>query len=143
MHMMHQGSCLCSAVTWSLARPMRIVTHCHCTMCRKQHGAGFATYAQVKRAALTIADPKAQLRRYASSEKAARLFCATCGSSLFWESSDHPELLGVAVGTLDGPLDVPIFAHIFTGNKADWVAISDGVPCHEGDYVGPPAPRDA
>jgi len=121
---------------------MRIVTHCHCRMCRKQHGAAFATYGQVKRAALTIADPDAQLRRYVSSEKATRTFCATCGSSLFWESSDHPELIGVAVGTLDVPLEVPILAHIFVGSKADWVTVSDGVPCHEADYVAAPAPRD-
>ncbi|MBK8218441.1 MAG: GFA family protein [Myxococcales bacterium] len=112
-------------------------------MCRKQHGAAFATYAQVKRAAITIDDPKAQLRRYASSEKAARLFCGTCGSSLFWESNDHPELLGVAVGALDVPLGVPVLAHIYVGSKADWVTLSDGVPGYEGDYAGPPVPRDA
>jgi hypothetical protein len=39
------GSCLCGAVRYEVEGPATEVTHCHCGMCRKQHGAAFATYA--------------------------------------------------------------------------------------------------
>lgn len=111
-------------------------------MCRKQHGAAFATYAQVEKKHLTITDPEEKLVRYRSSEKGTRSFCGACGSSLFWESTVEPSLVGVAVGTLDGPLGAPIFAHIFVGDKADWVTVDDDLRRYEGDYVAePPAPK--
>lgn len=109
-------------------------------MCRKQHGAAFATYAQVKKKTLTVSDPGAKLVRYRSSEKATRSFCGACGSSLFWESSETPEVVDVAIGTLDVPLDMPIFAHIFVADKAEWVTIEDDLRQYDGTYVpDPPA----
>src|SRR5437016_3555924 len=39
------GSCLCGAVRYEVDSPATQVDNCHCPMCRKQHGAAFATYA--------------------------------------------------------------------------------------------------
>jgi hypothetical protein len=38
------GSCLCRSVSWQLRKPFEQMSHCHCSMCRKSHGAPFATY---------------------------------------------------------------------------------------------------
>ncbi len=46
---MTNGSCLCGAVRWRIAPPFADMTHCHCSMCRKAHGAPFATYLTVTR----------------------------------------------------------------------------------------------
>ena len=32
------GSCLCGAVRFEVAGPLRDVVECHCAMCRKTHG---------------------------------------------------------------------------------------------------------
>ena len=38
------GSCLCGAVRFTQRGPFTHMTHCHCSICRKHHGAAFATY---------------------------------------------------------------------------------------------------
>ena len=35
---MHKGSCLCGAVAFSVSGPLRDVTSCHCSQCRKTSG---------------------------------------------------------------------------------------------------------
>jgi len=40
---MIQGSCLCGAIAWTASGPFDLMAHCHCSMCRKAHGASFAT----------------------------------------------------------------------------------------------------
>ena len=39
------GSCLCGAVQFEVTLPVKANVHCHCSMCRKAHGAAFATFA--------------------------------------------------------------------------------------------------
>ena len=45
---MNRGSCLCGAVQFE-AGPAGFMVHCHCSMCRKHHGAVFATFLAVPR----------------------------------------------------------------------------------------------
>jgi hypothetical protein len=40
---MIRGTCLCSAIGWAAEGPFELMAHCHCSMCRKAHGASFAT----------------------------------------------------------------------------------------------------
>ena len=41
---MSLGACLCGTVRYELDGPFTAMMHCHCSMCRKQHGAPFATF---------------------------------------------------------------------------------------------------
>lgn len=41
---MTRASCLCGEVMWALDGPLELMSHCHCSCCRKGHGAAFATY---------------------------------------------------------------------------------------------------
>jgi hypothetical protein len=100
-------------------------------MCRKQHGAAFATYATVERRALSLKDLQGALRDYRSTPEVRRSFCGVCGSSLFWSHDGAPESIAVALGTLDGEPERPPEAHIFVGSKAKWVDIHDGLPQYE------------
>ena len=45
---MVKGSCLCGTVTWEMQPPFERMSHCHCSMCRKTHGAPFATFVAVR-----------------------------------------------------------------------------------------------
>ena len=42
-----RGSCLCGAVSYEITGSLGATGHCHCSMCRKSHGAAFATWASV------------------------------------------------------------------------------------------------
>ena len=48
------GSCLCGAVRFTASLPSLVCAHCHCSMCRRNHGAGYVTWFAVPRAQLVI-----------------------------------------------------------------------------------------
>ncbi|WP_454253456.1 GFA family protein [Pseudomonas sp. Marseille-Q7302] len=48
------GSCLCSEASFELVTAPKAVTHCHCSQCRKGHGAAFASYGSVPRSDLRV-----------------------------------------------------------------------------------------
>lgn len=126
---MHKGSCLCGTVRYEIAAPLGRITHCHCTMCRKAHGAAFGSYVTVPRRAFRFAEGAAMVASYSSSPTVVRTFCKRCGSNLQWSStSHHPETVGIAAGTLDSALEPPTQQHIYTAFKADWYRIEDGLP---------------
>lgn len=117
---MLQGQCLCQAVTFTITQPPQRVSHCHCRMCQRQHGAAFATYLSVPHASLQLTGTGA-LRWYRSSPEVLRGFCQLCGSSLFWHHQQEPDdLIAVAVAALDNP---PIFGeirHLCVDERAPW-----------------------
>jgi len=129
--MLH-GGCLCGKVRYELDGLLRHVTHCHCSMCRKQHGAAFATYGALSRSRFRIVKGDASLATYASSDQVRRQFCRECGSSLFWLHTEHPGVVDVALGTLDDDPGGRPVAHIFVASKAPWHDITDDLQQHEG-----------
>lgn len=125
----HQGSCLCGAVRFQVDAPIEDVSHCHCSMCRKAHGAACGTYANVAEASHRFVEGEAVLRMFRSSASVERLFCSCCGSPLLWrDTSRFPGLVSFPLGSLDTPLSPPSQRHIFVGSKADWHTITDDWP---------------
>lgn len=124
------GSCLCGAVRYQLNSAPKAVSHCHCSQCRKGHGAAFASYGNVLRTDLQFNAGEDVLKTYQSSAKAQRQFCGQCGASLFWSSSegDYTGWISVALGTLDTPLEAPKQKHLHVDDKAPWHTITDGWP---------------
>ena len=49
-----RGSCLCGAVRYEVRGEAISTFHCHCEICRKQHGAAFATYIELPPGALRV-----------------------------------------------------------------------------------------
>ena len=125
---MHEGSCLCGAVTFEVSSPLPPPDACHCTKCRKHSGHVFVS-SDVPRKSVTIRGSE-NLTWFQSSEKARRGFCSTCGSSLFWDPIDQSkhDWIGIAMGAFDTPTETKIAVHIFVGNKGDYYDIADGVP---------------
>jgi hypothetical protein len=133
------GGCLCGAVRYTVRGPLRDAIACHCSQCRRSTGHHFvATSARL--ADFSMQDESA-LRWYRASPQARRGFCATCGSSLFWQRDDAP-VIGILVGSLDPPTGVKLAAHIFVVDKGDYYDIADGLPQHDGHDHGIPYPGD-
>ena len=40
-----RGSCVCNSIEFEVISILEMVFNCHCTRCRKSHGAAFATQA--------------------------------------------------------------------------------------------------
>lgn len=122
---MHNGSCLCGAVTISIAGELPQPDACHCTNCRKTSGHYFVS-TDPKKSAVTIGGAE-NVTWYASSEKVSRGFCKICGSNLFFDPP-HRDWIGVAMGAMDSPTDTKLALHIFVADKGDYYEITDGLP---------------
>jgi hypothetical protein len=125
---MIEGTCLCGALQYEVTGPVLNLVHCHCSMCRKHHGAPFATWAVVPEKALRWLHGQSTLSGYPSSPERVRHFCGTC-------SSVAPTLVGdrvlVPAGNLFGELGVVGGFHMFVGSKAPWHTIGDRLPQHD------------
>ena len=122
------GSCFCGAVRFQLLLPTLFCLHCHCTMCRRSHGAGFVTWVGVSRGSFELTRGRDQLARHESSDHGSRSFCRVCGSSLFCESTQHPDQVDIVLANLAGRIDREPEMHIHYSDRADWVSTGDALP---------------
>jgi hypothetical protein len=127
---MIRGSCLCGSVRYEVRGSLGRVSHCHCSMCRKAHGAAFATYGRVESGDFVLVSGADDIASYQSSPEVARTFCKRCGSTLQFISTKRPGSFSVALGTLDDDPGVQASLHIFVGSKAPWFDITDDLPQH-------------
>src|SRR5262249_49769278 len=119
--------CLCSAVAWSVDGNPQFMSHCHCSRCRKAHGAAFATFVMVPEADFHVLRGREAIVSYASSSNFTRPFCRHCGSTVP-DGIPTDGLVGVPAGPFDVDPVVRPLAHIFVGSKAPWFEITDGLP---------------
>ena len=116
------GGCLCGAVRFEATLPFIRTSICHCSMCRRAAGAPYMAFLTLPRAQfrLTAGAPAT----YRSSDRAARGFCARCGTALLYDEQGA-DFIDVASATLDQPDQAPPQDQIFAADALAWV---DGVP---------------
>ncbi len=124
---MHNGSCLCGGIQFSVMGFSDQAANCHCTMCRKFHGAAFGTLVTVQ--GLNWLSGEHLLKEYVAPNGTTRIFCSDCGSSLgFREKTVPDDEIEIAIATFDGDLPVAIDAQIYTAYKANWSELQTGLP---------------
>ena len=126
------GGCLCGSIRYEIRAPLANVENCHCSMCRKAHGAAFGTYARVQKTDFVLVSGAEDIASYQSSPEVTRTFCRRCGSTLQFIRSTRPNTFALALGTLDDDPGVHPSMHIYIESKAPWLDINDGLPQHVG-----------
>ena len=123
-----QGACLCGAVRFTVGLPTLFCGHCHCSMCRRNHGAAFVTWFAVPRSQVTVDSGENLLTRFQSSEHGSRAFCSRCGTSLFCVSANHPDVVDIPLANMAGAIDRPPECHIYFDDRASWTIVGDDLP---------------
>jgi len=122
------GACLCGAVQFEVTLPTKVCVHCHCSMCRRNHGAAFVTWFGVAKTNFRVTAGESSLTRYQSSAHGNRSFCSRCGTSLFCELDRDPETIDVVLASMRAPIDLAPQAHIYFDTRVDWVKAFDELP---------------
>lgn len=122
------GSCLCGAVRFTAQLPSRWVAHCHCSRCRRAHGAAFVTWVGLDEAALAIDDGQGALRWHQSQLGGSRGFCGACGSPMLFQGARWPGEVHVARALFTDPLDREPQLHAYYDTHVPWVTLADGLP---------------
>lgn len=126
----YYGGCLCGSVKYAVAEIEPRMGHCHCSMCRKFHGAAFATFGEARVDNFQWLQGEQYIKTYQADNGSKRQFCENCGSSLvFSPANDTGEFIEFTLGTLDTDINLKPDAHLFTAYRANWYDISDALPC--------------
>jgi hypothetical protein len=121
------GSCLCGRVRYELAGAPQFLNHCHCSMCRKAHGAAFGSFLHGDGRGFRWLAGGELVQNYESSPGTFRAFCRVCGSNLPVLEDDGKEVI-IPAGTIDSDPGVRPIVHFHVASKAPWFDIADAVP---------------
>ena len=131
--------CSCGALRVKIrGEPNRVVI-CHCFQCQRRSGSVFADNAYFARAALVAVEGEAHEFSRAT-ERGGRVtfhFCPQCGSSVYWDLSLEPNIIGLAVGAFADPGFAKPSRSVFGVTRHHWVSDVEGAEAFLADQLGP------
>ncbi|HUI60144.1 MAG TPA: GFA family protein [Steroidobacteraceae bacterium] len=113
------GSCLCGSVRYEVQGPFEVMSHCQCSICRRQRGTASATLMSVPLAGFSWLSGEAAISTYHSSDYGRRTFCSKCGSATPVVEAETGVVL-CPPGSLDGEAGIRSAAPGFV--PATWPA---------------------
>ena len=122
---MIKGHCECKRVSYQADCEVSDFSHCHCSQCRRLHGAAFATFGGIDANKFRYLSGEEEIKIYLSSPDHERVFCGNCGSNILVRVEGYPDFLYLCLGGVDGNPTLPDAYHIFVGSKAPWHEITD------------------
>ena len=125
------GRCLCEGIAYEISGELGPIFNCHCSKCRRWHGAAFRTRATINVSQFIWLKGEELLSRYYSSEYVVKHFCSVCGSNLISTYDNAPETIGIPLGGLEQAPNNKPEGHIWVGSKSPWFEISDELPQYE------------
>ena len=128
---MVSASCLCGEIVFEIEVNERKVYNCHCSQCRKAHGATFATQVFAKGETLKFIKGEKLLNEF-KGDMGIRAFCRLCGSNLMNYAPDKRVYLSVALSSIDGEHGLVPTAHANVESKAIWHKPSTDIPAFSG-----------
>ena len=121
-----RGGCLCGALRFETSADPVESGYCHCRICQRSTGAPVLAYVSfpVSSFQYVAGEPA----RYASSDRGAREFCASCGTQIAFRAAANPITVDVSAGALDDPARFPPQKHIYCSSAIPWLEIAGNLP---------------
>jgi hypothetical protein len=122
---------MCGGVRFEVSQPLVGATYCHCKRCQRRTGTATSAQGRISPGSLRVLSGEELLREWAPPGGFAKVFCSSCGSSLW---SRHPEdrnFVSVRLGAFDGDPGIRPSLRQFVDYAAPWEPIpDDGLPRH-------------
>jgi hypothetical protein len=120
------GGCQCGGVRFACEGLGR-ASICHCRMCQRAFAAPFAALVTARGLVWTAGEPK----RFRSSSKARRGFCADCGTTLTLEYDGLDAEL--AICAFDRPQDIAPVIQVGVESRLPWAQNCAALPGRPAD----------
>jgi hypothetical protein len=128
---MISGGCGCGAVRFEITEPFVNALYCHCTRCQRRTGTAAAASGRVQPGSFRVVAGEEHLRSWSPEDGFDKVFCGLCGSALFAQSPDDPDVVAVRLGAVDGDPGIRPGWRQFVAYAAPWEPIpDDGLPRH-------------
>lgn len=123
-----RGTCLCGTIRFEAELPSKFCAHCHCSNCRRAHGAAFVTWVGFSTSQFRITAGESDLQNYHTDTDAKRGFCTKCGTTLFYSGPRWADEVHVTRASIEGEIDKAPSAHVYVDHSASWWTIEGGLP---------------
>jgi hypothetical protein len=120
------GGCNCGAVRYEVTEPLVRASYCHCRRCQRRSGAAASAQAHPAPGSFRITSGTKRLRAWKPRDIGGeKWFCSECGSALFGLNPNHPESMGIRMGTFDDDPGIRPSVRQFVAFAAPWEPIPD------------------
>lgn len=126
--MIRKAQCCCGALAASAQGEPTVVSLCNCVECQRRTGSPFGVGAYYEAAQVNVTGPSSVYERKVEGRWLRFHFCATCGSTVYWQTANHPGRYGIAVGAFADPHFPRPARSVFERSRHDWVEFADGIP---------------
>ena len=135
--MTRHAKCCCGACSIQVKGEPAINAICHCQNCQRRTGSafGWSAYFPNENVTATIGAFRTySIKGDAGNENSQeRVFCGTCGTTLFWRNRDFAGLTGIAGGCFtDTPLPEPTMT-VANETRCAWVTLPQAWKTEFGD----------
>jgi hypothetical protein len=137
------GGCNCGAVRYEVTEPLVRASYCHCKRCQRRSGAAASAQAHPAPGSFRITSGTERLRAWKPPDSGGeKWFCSECGSAMFGLNPNHPESIGIRMGTFDDDPGIRPSVRQFVTFAAPWELIpDDGLPRYAQSRHAPDQPR--
>jgi hypothetical protein len=113
-----------------VTEPLVRASYCHCKRCQRRSGAAASAQAHPAPGSFRITSGTERLRAWKPPDGGGeKWFCGECGSALFGFNPNHPESIGIRMGTFDDDPGIRPSVRQFVAFAAPWDPIpADGLP---------------
>jgi len=122
---MAEAGCACGQLKAAWPGEPQKVSLCYCGQCRKRTGSAFGMAAFLPIGEMTVSGEARTHTRLADNGFDVTFhFCPVCGTSLWWEPSRKPGMVGVAAGAIAGPLTPAPTQEAYVEGRPSWLRIT-------------------
>ena len=129
----YAGGCLCGAVKFTVAGPLREILVCHCGECRRWCGRAWPATAASRNDLSVVRGAVRWCASPGSASSARRGSCSACGSCLFWDAPGR-DTVSISACSLDEPSSLRVAAHIYVADGVPWDVPPAGMTTFPGAY---------
>ena len=120
--------CCCGSLKAEADGEPAVVSLCNCIECQRRTGAPFGVGAYYDEKQLRFSGPFSVYERAVEDRKLRFHFCPACGSTVYWQTANHPGRYGIATGAFADP-DFPKPARsVFERSRHGWLSFSADIP---------------
>jgi len=123
-----EGRCQCGMVEYRICGEAATLFACHCSECQRQSASAFGMALWIRDYEKEIVKGrlKSWIRNMPDGRKMLCEFCAECGSRIFHQMLEQPQVISIKPGTLNNSKTLRPVAHIWVNNAQPWVLFEEG-----------------
>ena len=134
-----EGGCTCGAVRYRVRPLPDSGYYCHCRDCQVGSGSAFSVSFISRQADfhLESGSPATWSKTADSGNRIDRLFCAHCGTPLFWMGEGFAGQVVVTASSLDDPERIRPASEIWVDSRVSWCRIAEDLASSPGKPADP------